>query len=362
MEAQIVVWIVLHQDKVLLIQRAKKEDDLERTFPSGTVEDADQSEGNAVVREIYEETGIVAKAQKLLWERIHPANGKHLSYRACEYISGDIHTTPNEEIANVMRVEKNQITNYIKTDIFSAVQNYMTKDHTLPSRPFTFPAWAETLSAVMRGDPVLYPSVLFLHGAGKSSKERNAYIAGFLSEKWIGSMWFDFSGHGESTGTMDSSSLEKRVQEVDAAWEYLPYDKKMTVVASSMSGHIALSLLKNHEIGTLILFCPAVYSDAAYTLKFDEWFTDEIRKPDSRKNSVVFDFLKGYTGKLLIIIGEHDTVIPAWVIEKIKECTAKVSQKELMIVPGAPHLIHGWLAEHPEEQEKVLAKVYEYVR
>lgn len=206
------------------------------------------------------------------------------------------------------------------------------------------------------------PSALFLHGGGKSSKGRTEYLARRLAERDVSSFSFDFSGHGESSGALANSSLKKRTEEAKAAMQFLTKDKPMTVIGSSMGGHIALELLKDFTIQNLILFCPAIYSRRAFDAKFGSGFTKIIRKKDSWKNSDIFISLEKYKGSLLFIIGENDEVIPEGVIKILDKHSQNAKKKEIVKIPNCQHKIHTFLSSHEELANKVTDKIAEFIR
>lgn len=226
---------------------------------------------------------------------------------------------------------------------------------------FTFVAGSETLAAVSYTKWEELPHVLSLHGAGPATKERVKYLAPLFLEKGFSMLAFDFSGHGESTGSLNESSLQKRIDEAHEAMKLLDPNAKLTVMGSSMGGHIALELLKTGRVENLILFCPAVYSDAAISLQFDQWFTEEIRKPDGWKSSSLFGELEKFTGRLIIVIWEEDNVIPQEVIGMLVASAKSITHRELIFVPGAWHAIHTWLEEHPEDFAHVTKKIFDHL-
>lgn len=226
---------------------------------------------------------------------------------------------------------------------------------------FTFVAGSETLAAVSYTKWEELPTALFIHGAWKSSKERVAYIAPLFAEKWFPLLAFDFPWHGESTGDMSRSSLQKRIDEAHEAMKLLDPNARVTVMGSSMGGHIALELLKTGRVENLILFCPAIYSDASVAMQFDQWFTEEIRRLNSRMSSSLFEELGKYRGRVIIVIGEEDDVIPKEVIGKLIASAANVEHKELIFVPGAWHAIHSRLESHPEDYEHVMKKIFNHI-
>lgn len=229
-------------------------------------------------------------------------------------------------------------------------------------KKLTFSAGDETLaSLIYTNEENELPTALFLHGGSTSLKDRIRYFAEHFVEKWIPLMAIDFSWHGESTGKLNESSLQKRINEAHAAMEYMHPEKKLTIIGSSMGGHIALELIKTWRVETVILFCPAVYSDESVPLQFDGWFTEAIRKEHSWEHSSLFEMLQDFYGRLFIIIGTEDTVIPPWVLAKLIASATKVRQKELIFIPGAWHGIHSWLETHPDDFAHVRGKLFEHL-
>ena len=67
----VVIGIINKDDKILMIKRAKKEGELEWVFPGGKVEE-NETEEEACIREVFEETGIHVVVVDKIGERIHP--------------------------------------------------------------------------------------------------------------------------------------------------------------------------------------------------------------------------------------------------------------------------------------------------
>lgn len=95
------------------------------TFPSWKIEESDWSEEEAIEREVLQETWVTVKAVRKLWERIIESTGRQIAYRLCEYQSGAINNTPNDEIAKVKWATKNELFELITTDIYPPVQKYL---------------------------------------------------------------------------------------------------------------------------------------------------------------------------------------------------------------------------------------------
>jgi len=228
----------------------------------------------------------------------------------------------------------------------------------------TFNCNGETLSGIIaKNKNADIPSFLFLHGAGQSDKSRAFYLMERLQSHGVSTCAFDFSGHGSSSGDLKKSSLQKRTDEaVCAIKKFLPQEKPITICGSSMSGHTAIRLLDDiSNIGSLILFCPAVYDRRAYPVLFNDGFTSIIREKGSWENSEIFPFLEEYSGKLLIFIGENDEVIPKGVIELLDKHSTKATKKEIVVIPECNHMIHTWISQRPQLADQVAEKIFEFL-
>jgi pimeloyl-ACP methyl ester carboxylesterase len=214
---------------------------------------------------------------------------------------------------------------------------------------------------VVTEDISIKPTFVLIHGSGSGSKERLYTYADVLSKKGISMLAFDQSGAGKDAANIKQSSLEARVEESKFAIEHFTDVGSLTICGSSMGGEIAIRMLDFFPIKNLILFCPAIYDAAAFKLRFGEGFTDVIRAPESWKKSYAPKLLEKFTGKLLIVIGEKDEVIPPGVIEILDEHSPNVSRKEILRIPGMGHYNYqAWLLEHPEMLQMMAEKFAEY--
>lgn len=209
--------------------------------------------------------------------------------------------------------------------------------------------------------PSSAPNFVFLHGAGLSNKEKNLGLVTPAIKSGIDMLAFDFSGHGESTGELKKSSLSKRVNEASKMVEQFASKKAISLCGVSMGGFIAIKMLELCQVDKLILFCPALYDAKAYHIPFDEGFTDIIRVPMSWRNTNTLAALQEFTGKLLVIIGEQDEVIPEGVIDLLIQHTPKVKHKEIYKIPNCPHQITAWLANNEAELERIQNKIVDFL-
>lgn len=205
--------------------------------------------------------------------------------------------------------------------------------------------------------------LLFLHGAGKSTKERAEPIVEKIgSESCLNSFTFDFSGHGMSSGTLEASSLQKRVLESKAALATSGFEEPISICAFSMGGHIALELLQHINVHTLVLFYPAVYTEEVFDVPFgNPLFTTTIRKERSWENAKAFSHLRTFTGNLIVVAGEEDNIIPADVIESIMTNACLANRKRLFIIKQAPHLLLPILYDQKEVFDEVFSIVIDFL-
>lgn len=93
----------------------------------------------------------------------------------------------------------------------------------------------------------------------------------------------------------------------------------------------------------------------AYAVLFNAGFTEIIRRPNSWESSDAWELLSRFTGRLLIVAGERDTVIPPGVIRNIYESARNATERTLFVAPGASHTIITDLRAHaPDQLDRVL--------
>jgi len=197
---------------------------------------------------------------------------------------------------------------------------------------------------------------LILHG-GSSPAKTLYYLAEKLQSSNISSLVFDHSGHGESSGQLKKSSLEKRIQEAQAILKETKLKTPINLCGFSMGGYIAIKLSQFIPVKNLILFCPAAYDKKAYSVPFDQGFTDIIRTQDSWKNSDTYDILSKFTGNLKIIIGDQDEIIPEGIIKLMDEYSQNCQSKEIIKLPKCTHSINSWLQNNPQTLNKIIDKI-----
>ncbi|MBI2865233.1 MAG: alpha/beta hydrolase [Chloroflexi bacterium] len=167
-----------------------------------------------------------------------------------------------------------------------------------------------------------YPAVIFSHGlySGKFSP-RNLQIARELLKNGIAALLIDFTGHGDSEGTIEESSIDQQVDDLGSAVDFLAGRddvdaQRLGVNGSSTGGTVAvIRAAGDPRIKALVLRSPRADGaiKAAYLV----------------------------SAPTLIIAGQRDTVV-------VEECNALYAalsgEKRLEMVKGAGHLF-----EQPEQ-------------
>jgi len=230
----------------------------------------------------------------------------------------------------------------------------------------TFRAGQEVLSGrfVRHEGASTSPQLLLVHGAGFSGKERALPLARRLAEKeQVASFAFDFSGHGDSTGAMEESSLSKRVNETRSALSFAKIGPEGSLCAFSMGGHVVLELLDERRPRAIVLFYPAVYTPRVFSIPFkNPLFTSTLREEGSWRESKGFERLRAFQGRLLIVMGEYDEVIPREIPAMLIENAVAARSKELITIPGAPHVLLPTLYRDEELFDRVVKKIASVAR
>jgi len=122
---KVAVGVVIKEDKVLVIKRAKSDGGF-WAFPGGEIEKG-KTIRQTVVDEVKEETGVVCRVVKRLGSRVHPLNGKPISYWQCEYVSGTAMVTVPVEIEQVVWLSAAQAIKQLGPTLFAPVKALLTK-------------------------------------------------------------------------------------------------------------------------------------------------------------------------------------------------------------------------------------------
>ncbi len=201
------------------------------------------------------------------------------------------------------------------------------------------------------------PRTLALHGGGASSRLGYQPLLDFLADHGHSSAAFDFVGQGESAGDLAASGLRDRALQALAVVDFLKMPRPVSLIASSMGGHIACSLIEALAPPALVLYCPAAYEAAALDVPFGPAFQQVIRATSDFAASPAFDALERFEGRLLLVLGAEDAVIPRQVEDQYIRRARKARSVEVLRLDGAAHHLHAWLKDRPVEFAHVAQRV-----
>jgi len=205
--------------------------------------------------------------------------------------------------------------------------------------------------------------LLVLHGAGQSCRARFREIREALWGAGITSAAFDCIGHGDTGGVLRQSSLRSRTEQACRVLDSLPRAPGFSILGASMGGYTAVKLTERYPVASLLLIGPAMYAAEAYAVPFDGGFTQILRRPGSWEGSDAWGILSRFRGRLLVVAGERDAVIPPGVIRSIYEAAAHVRERLLYVAPDTSHFILTDLrAKDPARLAEVTALMIRMVK
>lgn len=179
--------------------------------------------------------------------------------------------------------------------------------------------------------------ILYLHGAGASTRRGHHLVRGALQQRGLGSVCFDAVGHGETGGALAESSVASRTRQAQAVLAASSLSEPLVVIGASMGAYNAVRLTEQHRVDALVLIVPGVYTPAAYEVPFGPAFSSVIRRECSWADSDAWDILSRFEGRLLVIHAEHDAVIPLEISERLVAAAERAEKRTLHIVRGAEH-------------------------
>ncbi|WP_225730790.1 MULTISPECIES: alpha/beta hydrolase [unclassified Nocardia] len=183
------------------------------------------------------------------------------------------------------------------------------------------------------------PSIAHLHGLGPTaSRHQVRYLLDPLAEHGYGSLTFEYSGNGDSTGVMEESCIARRMAETLAAVSLLDPDEPPLLIGGSMGCHLAASLVPTIKPRGLVFFVPAAYPGGAEHLVFDE----NRARAGNYADSAAFAGMREFDGDLLIIAGKYDQIVPSDVVGGYLDSARNARSTEVIWLEG-DHFVHRWL-------------------
>ncbi|HEY3606278.1 MAG TPA: alpha/beta fold hydrolase [Pseudonocardiaceae bacterium] len=197
-------------------------------------------------------------------------------------------------------------------------------------------------------------AVLALHGLGATStRGRIRYLLDDLAAAGHGSVTFEFSGNGDSTGMLTESTLRGRRLETLAAAEWLVGEAPRVLLGTSMGAHLAATTVPELRPRGLVLFCPAAYPAGAADLRFD----GSLSAPNNYPDSPAYAGIREFDGDLLIVATRGDQVIPPAVIDGYLDNARNAKSTEVIWIDDCDHLVHRWLPDQPAPRAEITQAV-----
>ena len=169
-----------------------------------------------------------------------------------------------------------------------------------------------------------HAAVLFVHGWG-GSQRRDIAKAKQLVQAGYGCLTFNLRGHARTRRQIETVSRAQNLRDVLAAYDFLLQERALAgdgigLVGSSYGGYLAVLLTAQRNIRWLALRAPALYKDADFDrpkreLSLDAALPSYRNMRLSPEENRVLTSASRFTGDVLIVESEHDTVIPHQVIE-----------------------------------------------
>jgi 8-oxo-dGTP diphosphatase len=129
---EIVLGIIKNKkDSVLLIKRLWEEQSLDGeskltwAFPGGEIDEG-ETEEEALVREIRNETGFKVKLVEKISDRVHPQFNIKITYYSCEIIPGSVKPIMDvNEVESIKWVKISDLAEYLTTDLDPGVAKFL---------------------------------------------------------------------------------------------------------------------------------------------------------------------------------------------------------------------------------------------
>lgn len=179
-----------------------------------------------------------------------------------------------------------------------------------------------------------YPLVLILHGFN-ANKEMGLLtdLAAQLNARGIGTLLFDFNGHGKSEGSFLEMTIPNELEDARKVYAYaekLPQVKSIAVAGHSMGAVVTAMLageLGAQKVKTIVLMSPApeLTEDTAkgdlFGVRYDPKNVPEyITLANGLKvgraflattpDVSIYPVARGFTGPVLVVHSEDDQLVP----------------------------------------------------
>lgn len=193
-----------------------------------------------------------------------------------------------------------------------------------------------TLSAVFEGEDRNASVVIMCHGyeSSKDSPLTQKAFSKKLIERGVSVYRFDFTGHGESEGSLNDITPLQGLDDLNSAVTNLN-KKDFALYGSSFGGYVALLYASENSVLALALKAPVSdYSDpkSPFALSHPR-FVEEVKEIN------IYKRIKNLKCPVLIVHGDKDDVVALAQSKKLYE--SLTYDKSLQVIHGADHDIRG---------------------
>ena len=211
------------------------------------------------------------------------------------------------------------------------------------------------------------PFVIICHGfAANKEMPLLTSIAGKLQKNGIGSILFDYIGHGESYGKQVEMTVPKQIIDTKRVYEFvsrLPYVGKIAMVGHSQAGVITAIVgaeLGADKIPAIVLLAPAgVLRDDVLrgnflnvatftpdnlpeTLNVVNVYTVGKEYLNTLKDLPIYETSRNYDGQTLIIHGKSDVIVPYTYGKRFYD---EIRHSHFKLLEGQDHNFTGYEKE-----------------
>lgn len=230
-----------------------------------------------------------------------------------------------------------------------------------------------------------FPAVVMNHGHGGGRQEGGGFerLAKALADAGIVTIRMDFPGTGDSKESFTEGYLSNMISDSNASLAYMlenyPVDaERLGILGYSMGGRIALTIAgsSGNPYKAVGLLAPSanwgdellqgffggpdeykrLYAEASTDKGYADFTTQYGQQQKLSKTwfdeliaSKPLDAISAYTGPMLVVHGDKDTVVPAAVNETV---VAAYPAATIVLVPNADHG-YGFYSDQPDVTKTV---------
>ncbi len=193
------------------------------------------------------------------------------------------------------------------------------------------------------------PGVIFLHGLTGGKEKGYQYAEGLAKLGYI-SFLFDMRGHGQSTGDINTATINEFMQDCLSAYDFFIKIKgvdrnNISVVGNSLGGHLGVLLASKRKVRNLAMRVPADYptdvfdkptmDNGAENPRITKW----RKQPKKYNESPALKAMHNFKGDVLVIQAETDMWVPHTTVENYVNAVSNKSKLTNVTIKGMSHSV-----------------------